>query len=38
MIANLISMDDGKVYDEFLIPIEDGTVPEKVLTGPLEQA
>ena len=33
----LISMDDGKVYDEYIIPLEDGTVPESVITGSTEQ-
>ena len=33
----LLSLEDGKVYDEFIIPLEDGTVPESVITGSIEQ-
>lgn len=32
----LLSMDDGKIYDEYVIPLEDGTVPESVITGTIE--
>ena len=33
----LVSMEDGKVLDEYFIPMEDDMIPESVLTGSLKQ-
>ena len=33
----LISMEQGKVFDEYIIPMEDDTVPETVISGPVEK-
>lgn len=29
----LVSLEEGKVYDEFVVPLEDGTVPVSILAS-----